>query len=244
MPWDRLDPGQSASKLPFAAPMRQLALVSAGRQRSEPVGIRSLLTAASGDGISQTRSLVPTREPKSTAARFAAVKIGPRRHQKAAADLYVCRSMHPAQVIGPFENWIDIACKGGCSRCVESSIRAGSRHVDRLVIPSDNAVYPGSIAGYRDDYPSRDDRLSLAAYVEGGGNGSIRNAVVPPVIVRERIYWCVARGPGLAGAPTTSSRPASSVWSVAKHNILTIFPSFGLRKLDGARKLQAVRPGT
>ena len=87
-------------------------------------------------------------------------------------------SVHPTQGIGPFENRIDIACKGCCSGCVESSIRAGSRHVDRLVIPSDNAVYPGSVAGYRDDDPSRDDRLSLAAYAEGGGNGSIRNRPV------------------------------------------------------------------
>ena len=137
-----------------------------------------------------------------TRARLAIAKAAIRAASESGRSVAVCmcRSVHTTQVIGPFENGIDVACKGGRSGRIESALRARSRHADRLVIPSDNAVYPGSIARYRDHDPSRDDRLKLGRDAQGGGNGSIRNAVVPAVIVRERIYWCVARGPGLAGA--------------------------------------------
>src|SRR5882757_2035894 len=96
-------------------------------------------------------------------------------------------AMDAAQVICSLENRVDVLRKRGCSWRIENAVRPHSRHAHRLIIPGDDAVYSGSVSGHRDYDPSWDDRVSLAKYTERGRNGAIRNAVIPTVVVRERI---------------------------------------------------------
>jgi hypothetical protein len=96
-------------------------------------------------------------------------------------------SVYAAQVICPLENRVNVMRKRGCSGRIEDTVRPGSRHADGLVVPGDDAVYSGSVSGHRDHDPSRDDWVSLATYAELGRNGAIRNAVIPTVVIRERI---------------------------------------------------------